>query len=102
MRPMQPVESDRHPELPRNDAMCHFRTHAPRQRASSLDHLVGKGEQLVGHCKAERLCGLEVDHQLELDWGLDRQLARALALKNAINIGRHTPIVINQVNPVGK
>jgi hypothetical protein len=49
-----------------------------------FDHLVGEGEQLVGHGKAERLCGLEVDHQLELDWGLDGKLARFRALKDAI------------------
>ena len=69
---------------------------------SLLDHLVGEREQLVGYGKAERLGSLEVDDQLELDWGLDRKLARVLALKNAINISRHTPIIINQVDPVGK
>ena len=56
-----------------------------------FDHVVGKGEQLVGHGKAERLCGLEVDHQLELDWGLDGKLARFLALEDAIDIGRRSP-----------
>jgi len=31
-----------------------------------LDHLVGDGEQLVRDVEAERLSGLDVDHQLEL------------------------------------
>jgi hypothetical protein len=62
-----------------------------------FDHLVGEREQLVGYGKAERPGSLKVDDQLELDWGLDRKLARVLALKDAIDIGRHAPIIINQV-----
>src|SRR5262245_57070581 len=41
--------------------------------ASLLDHLVGAGEQRVGHVEAERLCGLEIDHRLVLVWRLNRQ-----------------------------
>jgi hypothetical protein len=47
------------------------RTHAPQQRAPSFDDLVGELLELHWHIKAERPGGLEVDHQLELDWGLD-------------------------------
>ncbi len=54
----------------------------------SFDHLVGEREQLVGYGKAERLGSLEVDDQLELDWGLDGKLARLLALDDAIGICR--------------
>jgi hypothetical protein len=32
----------------------------------SFDHLVGQRKQLVGDFEAERLSGLDVDHQLEL------------------------------------
>ena len=32
---------------------------------ASFDHLVGGGEQFIGHGEAERLRGLEVDHELE-------------------------------------
>ena len=67
-----------------------------------LDDLVRKREQLVGYSKAECFGSLEVDDQLELDRGLDGKLARLLTLKNAIDIGRNTPIIINQVDPVGK
>ena len=52
--------------------------------------------------EAERLGGLEVDHQLELDRGLDGKLARLLALEDAIDIGRRAPKIIGQVNSVGQ
>ena len=54
------------------------------------------------HLEAERLGGLEVDHQLELGRGLDGKLARLLALEDAIGIGRRAPKIINQVNSVGQ
>src|SRR6266481_6342789 len=44
----------------------------PGAREVSLDHLVGDREQLVSHVQAERLRGLEIDHEFEagrlLDW----------------------------------
>ena len=49
------------------------------------------------HVEAERLGGLEVDHQLELDRGLDGQLARLRALEDAIGIERRAPRVIESV-----
>jgi len=45
-----------------------------------LDDAVGARDQRRGQGEPERLGGLEVDHQLELDRGLDRKLARLLAL----------------------
>src|SRR5262249_6939010 len=73
-----------------------------QQRASSLDHFVGKGEQLVGQGKAEFPSGLEVDDQLELDRSLDGKLARSRALEDAIGVGRCLPIRIELVNSVGQ
>src|SRR6478736_1148338 len=65
-----------------------------------FDHLVGAGEQRWRHVEAERLGGLEVDHQLELDRGLDRKLARLRLLEDAVGIGRRAPIIIDLVTSV--
>src|SRR6266849_1450790 len=46
--------------------------------AFSFDDLVGEGEYLCGHFEAERLRGLEVDHELELGRLDDRQVGRLL------------------------
>src|SRR6516162_1085367 len=68
----------------------------------SFNHLVGGHLQRQWHGKTERFGGLEVDHQLELDWGLDGKIARLLALEDAIGIGRRAPKVIGHVNSVGQ
>ena len=60
-----------------------------------LNHLVGALLEVQRHVKAERFRSFEIDHQFELDWGLDRKLARLLATQNAIDIRRRTPKVIN-------
>ena len=55
-------------------------------RAASFDHLVGAGEQRCWYVQAERLGGLEIDHQLELGGSLDRQFAGVGARQNASDI----------------
>src|SRR5262249_27938421 len=63
---------------------------------NSLDHLVGAGDQRWWQVEAERLGRLEVDHQLELGWLLDRNIARLGALENAVHVMRHAPHQIEQ------
>ena len=49
-------------------------------RGFLFEHLVGAHQERFGDGQAEGLGGLEVDYQLELDWGLDWKLARICAL----------------------
>jgi len=39
-----------------------------QQTAQLIDHLIGGHEKGLRQSDTERLCGLEVDHQLELGW----------------------------------
>src|ERR1700722_2106002 len=68
---------------------------------ASFDHLVGKRQQRRWNFEAERLGGLEVDHELELIWSLYRKVARLLALEDAIDVARGQPIMFSNVIPIG-
>jgi hypothetical protein len=46
--------------------LCDNLTHAPQPIAFLVNHLIGASEQLRRHFEAERVRGLEIDHQLEL------------------------------------
>src|SRR5262245_16849554 len=54
--------------------------------AASFDHLVGDREQLGRHVEAERIGGLEVDHQFEFGGLLDREVGRIGAVENLAGI----------------
>jgi len=47
-----------------------------RRKSPLFNHLVGDREHARRNCAAERLGGLEVDHQLELDRLQDRKVGR--------------------------
>src|SRR5215468_12165142 len=54
--------------------------------AHSLDHLVGEREQLVWNIEAQRLGGLEVDHQLEFNRLHHRKVLGLRSIENPLRI----------------
>src|SRR5215831_5251346 len=58
----------------------------PPSSFTSLDHLVGAGEERFGDGQPERLGGSQVDHELELGRLLDRDVAWLRAAQNLIDI----------------
>ena len=83
----------------REAAMLRSGWRVARHRASgSFDHLVGGSEQCRGHVKTKRLCGLEVDHKLELVGLLHREIGRLSASKDAIDVLSSLSELVNGVD----
>ena len=57
-----------------------------------LNDLVGACEQRRGHVERQRPSSAGINHQLELRWQLNRQVARFFALENATCIYSQDPI----------
>src|SRR3954452_9947113 len=72
------------------------------KRHHLFNDFVGAQEERLGDRQPDRLCRLVVDHQLELDRGLDRKFARLRTLEDAIGIGRREPKITEQVTSVGQ
>src|SRR5262245_17596628 len=71
-----------------------------RTSLTSLDHLVGAGEQGVWHGQAKRLGGLEVDSQLEPRGRLYWQIIWLLTLEDAVDIGGRANEKVGRVRPI--
>src|SRR3974390_2454366 len=71
-----------------------------QQTSSLFDHLVGGGEQRWRHGQAERLGGLEVDHQLETRRLFDWEIAWIGARHNFGNEPCGASILFAKVCPI--
>jgi hypothetical protein len=80
---------------------CQQQTHAPQQLQALFDHLVGAGKQRRRKFEAQRLRGLEIDHQLILCWCLHRKVGRLLAFEDAIDVSSGAPVLVNPIRSLG-
>src|SRR5450755_4149039 len=74
---------------------------AGRSKLASFDHLVGAGEDCWWNGERKRLGSLEIDHQFELGWLLDRKVGGLRAAQNLVDIVRGAPKQIRHVWPIG-
>jgi hypothetical protein len=71
-----------------------------QQTARLFDDLVGADEQRRRHVEAERLGGLQVDHQLEFHGRLHGQARGRVALEDAIDVAGGAAEQIERVGTV--
>src|SRR5262245_2073900 len=89
------------PDLRNTPAASSWRTPPSRPRAVSLfDHLVGKREHLVRNIDAERIRGLEVDHQLEFGRLHDRQVGNLFPLQNPAGVDTDLTVGVGKIGSV--
>ena len=76
----------------------HAGVRKPAQKPTSLRRSIRsprrRGRARRRHVEAERLGGLEVDHQLVLGRRLHRQVGRLLALEDAIDVAGRVPVLV--------
>src|SRR5262249_42098839 len=73
---------------------------APPFRFTSLDHLVGPGEQRRRHIEAQRLRSLEVNDEIELRGPLHRQLAGLFAFEDAARIDAGPALSVEETRTI--
>src|SRR6516162_2098180 len=80
--------------------VCRLR--AQRQTSpNSFDHLVGELLEMYGDVEAQSLGSFEIDCQFKGRRTLYRQIGRFLALEDAVDISRGTPIYACTVGSIG-
>jgi hypothetical protein len=67
--------------------MRQVRTHAPQQKVSLFDYIVGELLEMKRYFDAQRLSGLEVYHQLKLDGLMYWEVSRLRAAENFSGVG---------------
>jgi hypothetical protein len=66
-----------------------------------FDHVIGARTQGLRHLEAQRLCRLQIDHQLELRRILHWKIGWHGALKNAIDITCRLADQFGEINAIG-
>ena len=84
--PIARQQGDRMSRLPHADIPDRQLRANKRHGACLFNRLVGQREQPIGAYQSQRPGRLEVEHELEFDWLLDRQVGRLGAFENAIDI----------------
>src|SRR5690242_3311704 len=69
---------------------------------ASLDQLIGAGEQRWRHRKAKYLGSLEIDDEVVLGWGLNRQIACLFTFEDAVHIAGGAAVLAGNVRAVGE
>src|SRR5262245_40069057 len=69
--------------------------------AHLLDYFVGSGEQLIWNRKAERLCSLEVEYQIEFRRLHDRQVGGFCPLENAACVHTKQAVCFGKTGAIG-
>ena len=92
------------PALPLKADMCSALTHVcfgPIADISQVYSITSSARASSdgGTVEAERLGGLEIDHQLVLGRRLHRKVGRLLALEDAIDVARRSPVLVDGSGP---
>ena len=64
-----------------------------------FDQLVGAQKERLGDREPDHLRGLEINHQLELDWSFDWQISYPGTLENTVDVSRCALVHVRKIGP---